>query len=131
MARDKKETAAMQQEIMREASKRARLSGYHVAPDRDPFAYRKIFATVAARVAALQLPEPPVEQVFEDEVECDDDDDMDDGVSGDELSDEEEDYEFDDAPKKTSDKKAAAKTVELALDDDLDLDADDLDDDLA
>jgi hypothetical protein len=131
MAREKKETAAMQQEIMREASKRARLSGYHVAPDRDPFAYRKIFATVAARVAALQLPEPPVEQVFEDEVECDDDDDMDDGVSGDELSDEEEDYEFDDAPKKTSDKKAAAKTVELALDDDLDLDADDLDDDLA
>ena len=44
--------------IMREASRRARLTGYHVAPDRDPFAYRKVFAHVAACVERLNLPSP-------------------------------------------------------------------------
>ena len=127
MAKEKAELAAMQQIIMREASRRARLSGYHVAPDRDPFAYRKIFAHVAARVDALRLPMPPPEQTFEEaEMEQFDDEMMDGDLGEDELSDEEE-YEFDDAPSDI--KKQSAKTVELDFDADA-MDDDDLDDDL-
>jgi len=47
----------------RSASKRARPTGYHVAPDRDPFAYRKIFAHIRECVEKLNLPPPPPDPV--------------------------------------------------------------------
>ena len=114
MAREKAETAAMQQEIMREASRRARLSGYHVAPDRDPFAYRKIFAHVAARVECLGLPAPPPEVVF-----AEDDDDEEEiavarepGVEEDDF--EEEDFDADDDDEANA--EANLEVVELEVD---------------
>ena len=125
MAKEKAETAAMQQEIMREASRRARLSGYHVAPDRDPFAYRKIFAHVAARVRRLGLPAPPPERFpsFAEDAEDPDEEyasdvEADDGPSEDAESDDEEEPDLD-----------ARATVELELrdSDDPDGDSDDPD----
>ena len=127
MAQEKAETAATQQEIMREASRRARLSGYHVAPDRDPFAYRKIFAHVAARVERLGLPAPPPEAAFAEEEE-------DEAYVARESGDEEDDFDADDFDADDdaeSDAEADAEVVELEVDaDEAEEDAlvDDLDD---
>ena len=57
--REKAETAEAQREIMREAGKRAHFAGYHQVPDRDPFAYRKIFAAIKQMKDSLNLPPPP------------------------------------------------------------------------
>ena len=127
MAQEKAETAATQQEIMREASRRARLSGYHVAPDRDPFAYRKIFAHVAARVERLGLPAPPPEAAFAEEEE-------DEAYVARESGDEEDDFDADDFDADDdaeADAEADAEVVELEVDaDEAEEDAliDDLDD---
>ena len=127
MAQEKAETAATQQEIMREASRRARLSGYHVAPDRDPFAYRKIFAHVAARVERLGLPAPPPEAAFAEEED-------DKAYVARESGDEEDDFDADDFDADDdaeADAEADAEVVELEVDaDEAEEDAliDDLDD---
>ena len=127
MAQEKAETAATQQEIMREASRRARLSGYHVAPDRDPFAYRKIFAHVAARVERLGLPAPPPEAAFAEEED-------DEAYVARESGDEEDDFDADDFDADDdaeADAEADAEVVELEVDaDEAEEDAliDDLDD---
>ena len=127
MAQEKAETAVTQQEIMREASRRARLSGYHVAPDRDPFAYRKIFAHVAARVERLGLPAPPPEAAFAEEEE-------DEAYVARESGDEEDDFDADDFDADDdaeADAEADAEVVELEVDaDEAEEDAlvDDLDD---
>jgi len=114
MAKEKAETQAAQQEIMREASRRARLTGYHVAPDRDPFAYRKVFAHVAACVERLNLPKPPPDPVFEEEPNPFDGED----ASGEEASDEEEaEYDSQAEDEEREGGEGAAPTVELELED--------------
>ena len=128
MAREKAETAATQQEIMREASRRARLSGYHVAPDRDPFAYRKIFAHVAARVERLGLPAPPPEAAFAEE---DGDDEAhvarEPGAEEDDF--EEDDFDADDAEEANAEENV--EVVELEVDaDEAEAEEDELLDDL-
>ena len=113
MAREKAETAAAQQEIMREASRRARLSGYHVAPDRDPFAYRKIFATLATIVEKLNLPPPPPDPVEEQEPNPFDGED----APEDDVDEEEAEYDSQAEDEDEEDEREpAAATVELEMD---------------
>ena len=90
-AKEKEETQRTQTEIMREASKRARLTGYHVAPDRDPFAYRKVFAHIRACVEKLNLPPPPPDAALEDEMNFDGE------VADEEENDDEEEEAEDDS----------------------------------
>ena len=126
MAREKSETAEAQREIMREAAKRAHFAGYHQVPDRDPFAYRKIFAELNRVKDALNLPPPPPSPTMSDDEDAGDFDGEEDDEDGDFLDDDEE-AELDsqagddeDGPAKKKEKKPEEeeKMVELDVVDD-------------
>ena len=95
MAREKSETAEAQREIMREAAKRAHFAGYHQVPDRDPFAYRKIFAELNMVKDALNLPPPPPSPTMSDDEDAGDFDGEEDDEDGDFLDDDDEEAELD------------------------------------
>jgi hypothetical protein len=119
MAREKEETKKVQEEIMKEAGKRVRLTGYHVAPDRDPFAYRKIIAIIREKVAALNLPPPPPDPVVS---ESEDDENDGEEVSDDDLDDDEEAEDDSQAgdEREEEKEKEEEEMMELEVDDDVD-----------
>ena len=122
MAREKSETAEAQREIMREAAKRAHFAGYHQVPDRDPFAYRKIFAELNRVKDALNLPPPPPSPTMSDDEDAGDFDGEEDDEDGDFLDDDEE-AELDsqagddeDGPAKKKEKKPEEEEMMVELD---------------
>lgn len=126
-AREKEEIQRTQAEIMREASRRARLTGYHVAPDRDPFAYRKIFAHIRECVKSLKLPPPPADPVVEDEMYSDEE--FDDEREGDEEEEAEDDSGAEDGEEDDGEDEED-EMVELELEGDV-TDIDNTDDGMA
>ena len=122
MAREKSETAEAQREIMREAAKRAHFAGYHQVPDRDPFAYRKIFAELNKVKDALNLPPPPPSPTMSDDEDAGDFDGEEDDEDADFLDDDEE-AELDsqagddeDGPAKKKEKKPEEEEMMVELD---------------